>query len=616
MKPTNSKTGYFQRFQTFALNRMCPPSVREKDSLLNWRVRILFAFLLTGLLLGLITFIPVTAMVIKEERWILGILDGFAWIIAFSMLLSPRLRYETRAAILLIIAYGLGLYIIVSVGPLSGGPAWLFTFAVLAAILMGLKAAIIALMVNIITLTTIGWLISTGRFGQAFPFFLSLEGMVVAGVNFIFLNAVAAIAITVLLKGLVATHRKETELTGSLEIERSHLIEVKKKLEREIEERTQAQDELRESEKRYRELVENINDVIYTTDENGNITYISPSIEAGASGYIQSDLIGRNFAEFVYHEDLPRIAKQLQKVISGQLEPSEYRIIGKSGEVLWVRSSSRPIYRNNRYAGLRGVIVDITQAKNLQSQLQHSQKMESIAALAGGIAHLFNNNLTSIVGYTSLLEMDFQDDERVKQYIKPMRESAHRMAHLTSQLLAYAREGKYQSEVISLNDLVRDTLPLIRHTLSLDVHLETSLPNGILGVDADWSQMQMVLSAIISNSNDAIEGEGHIRVVTRNVEIREEHPELRQGSHVCLSVVDDGKGMDEETRSRIFDPFFTTGMIGRGLGMSAVYGIIVNHGGWISVDSELGKGTRVDIYLPGIQEGTEKEIIEGTIIHP
>jgi len=216
MKPIENKGGYSRRFQAFVLNRMIPPSVMEKDSLIYWRTRILFMILFTGLVLCFFALVPLTALVIKEKLWGLAIFDGVASLIGISLLLSRRLRYEIRSILTLLMLYVVGLGIIISVGPLSGGPAWLFAFAVLVGVLLGSKAAIAALGLNAITLTIIGWLISTGRFGQAFPFFNTSEAMVVAGASFILLNAVAAISVAVLAKGLVSTHQKEKTLASDL----------------------------------------------------------------------------------------------------------------------------------------------------------------------------------------------------------------------------------------------------------------------------------------------------------------------------------------------------------------------------------------------------------------
>ena len=247
-----------------------------------------------------------------------------------------------------------------------------------------------------------------------------------------------------------------------------------------------------------------------------------------------------------------------------------------------------------------------------EAQARESQKMEAIATLAGGVAHEFNNALSSITGHTGLLEMEYPEDPKIMDYAKAMKQSAHRMVRLTSQLLAYARGGKYNSQTISPSKFVEGALPSIRHILDPDIRVETYLPLDVMSVEVDRTQVQMVLSAIFANSNEAIDPPGHIRISTRNIDLDQEfikdHPELKPGPYVCLSIKDDGKGMDEDTRRKIFDPFFTTHFMGRGLGMASVYGIIKNHDGTITVESEPGKGTVVRIYLPAISaESREQE---------
>jgi signal transduction histidine kinase len=175
---------------------------------------------------------------------------------------------------------------------------------------------------------------------------------------------------------------------------------------------------------------------------------------------------------------------------------------------------------------------------------------------------------------------------------------------LTDQLLAYARGGKYQVEEISIGDFISSTLPLIQYNIKSTVGVKTDIPHDILRIKADLTQMQMVMSATISNASEAIDSTGCIRITGRNIEINEENSKdfggLKPGPYVSLTIEDDGKGMDEETRKRVFEPFFTTKFTGRGLGMAAAYGVIKNHDGWISISSELGQGTTVFFYLPAI----------------
>jgi len=273
----------------------------------------------------------------------------------------------------------------------------------------------------------------------------------------------------------------------------------------------------------------------------------------------------------------------------------------------WLRITVDPVMdEHGELIGAVHIVREITDQKKMQLHFQQAQRMESISTLAGGIAHQFNNALSAISGNIDLIKMDFPTDEKINKYIISMRDSAQRMAQLTDQLLAYARGGKYQAKNISLSDFVRDTLPLVKHNIKPSICIETDLPRDIKSVYTDMTQMQMVMSAILSNSSEAIEDKGRIRVTCRNEEVTDEIakdlPGLKTGSYVTLMVEDDGKGMDEEIKSRVFEPFFTTKFQGRGLGMAAAYGIVKNHDGWIFIDSELGIGTTVRIYLPPIEE--------------
>jgi len=248
--------------------------------------------------------------------------------------------------------------------------------------------------------------------------------------------------------------------------------------------------------------------------------------------------------------------------------------------------------------------------------------MESIFTLAGGIAHDFNNALSGITGNIELLKMDLPNMANIDRYVAAMSSAAQRMVHLTDQLLAYARGGKYLSTNISLSEFVEETLPMIQHKIAPAICVKTNLASDISNVEADMTQMHMAFSAVVINAAEAVEGQGQIIIRTSNKEIDEGiakyNPGLKPGRYSCLTVQDDGKGMDAETKRKIFEPFFTRKFQGRGLGMAAVYGIVKNHGGWISVESQLGKGTVVRIYLPAVEakpEETKKpkaELARGT----
>ncbi len=360
------------------------------------------------------------------------------------------------------------------------------------------------------------------------------------------------------------------------------------------------------SAKRHFELIlSNMSEGILELTPESRIVYANPAA-IFLFGLPEEKLLASNFLE-LFHETYHKMVKDTLEVI-GDVPHT----IGEGTPlVLNDRQISLSILqvKDNEHGTIIAILNDISERKRIENQLREAQKMEAINTLAGGIAHQFNNALSVITGNIELIKMGLPEDENVPEYIEPIKNSAHRMAHLTSQLLAYARGGRYYPEVVSLSAFMADTLPLIQYSIDPAIRIETDLPHDILHTEVDLTQMQMVLSAVVANANEAIEGQGRIRIIIRNEEIPGHHPHLKPGRYVCLSVEDDGKGMDKQTRSRIFDPFFTTNFLGRGLGMAAVYGIVENHGGWISVDSKLGKGTVARIYLPGV-EVKEKEVEE------
>ena len=327
--------------------------------------------------------------------------------------------------------------------------------------------------------------------------------------------------------------------------------------------------------------------------------------EAGS----KADLYG-SLEKILPPEPTPLLREEVLAVADGrmlELECVNRTLTGRFLTVL-VKSSLMPGYEET-WEKVIVSIYDRTRQREMErerermaSRLLHAQKMDAIGTLAGGIAHEFNNAIFAINGNLELLEMHLDADEKSGRYISAIGSSSQRMAHLTAQLLAYAEGGSPSREAIDLNVFIRDMLRIMKHSLSPDIRIETNLAEDLPRIRADHIQIQMVLSALLLNADESIQTDGVITLTTAVRELdlcpREVYPGLQPGEYACLTVSDTGVGMDEETRSRLFDPFFTTKFQGRGLGLSAVYGIVKNHGGWISVDSAPGRGTTVDIRLP------------------
>jgi len=381
------------------------------------------------------------------------------------------------------------------------------------------------------------------------------------------------------------------------------LIEKNTRLQKEISERKEIEKALRESEEKYRSMMESMNDPAYICSPDYLVEYMNPAMVKR----IGRDGVGEPCYKVIHELDekcpwcVHDKVQQDENIATEIVSPKDNRTYNVS------RSS---IHNQDGSVSQMAIYTDVTEVKNMERKVQQATKMEAIATLAGGVAHEFNNALMGIMGNIELLKMNLSEDERIDKYLETMKGAGHRMSRLTDQLLAYAQGGKYQPKDLKLDDFVIETLPILQHDLNPEVRVETHCPKDISYIKADYAQMQMVLSAIVANSNEAIEDEGIIKITAENKDVDEDfkkqHPGLEPGSYVCLTIEDDGKGMDEETKDGIFEPFFTTKFQGRGMGMAAVYGIVKNHDGWIYVDSELGKGTVVQIYLPAIEVEVEK----------
>jgi len=239
-----------------------------------------------------------------------------------------------------------------------------------------------------------------------------------------------------------------------------------------------------------------------------------------------------------------------------------------------------------------------------EKDLMQAQKSEAIAALAGGVAHQFNNALTGLIGNIDLISMSAQKKSDVSPYIDRIHPIIERMSKLTSQLLAYAQGGTYMTQVISLEALFDEVLPGIKHILAKQIQLEVEQADGSCTVEVDLIQMRMVILAIVNNAKEAIDDNGIIRIVARRVQWGQMpdsiRSDLKPGNYACIGIEDNGSGMDNTMLRRLFDPFFSTKFTGRGLSMAAVLGIVKRHRGWITVSSVIGQGTQVEIYLPQI----------------
>jgi PAS domain S-box-containing protein len=294
------------------------------------------------------------------------------------------------------------------------------------------------------------------------------------------------------------------------------------------------------------------------------------------------------------------------------LHEVEYRMLGKDGQYKWILDRARIVKRDADGKPLRmsGTHTDITERKraeeerqSLDQQMQHAQRLESLGVLSGGIAHDFNNILAIIIGHCSLAKLGSQN---ARESIPEIERAAERAAELCRQMLAYAGKSQFVLAKVNLGELVDDIVKMLKPTISQKVEIRTELDAGIPPIDGDASQLRQIAMNLVINASEAIGKEqGKIRVSLAGVALSEADPlrdylgkTMASGSYVRLEVADSGCGMDEETMKRIFEPFYTTKFTGRGLGMSAVLGIITAHRGALQLSSQLGQGSTFRVYLP------------------
>jgi nitrogen-specific signal transduction histidine kinase/ActR/RegA family two-component response regulator len=272
---------------------------------------------------------------------------------------------------------------------------------------------------------------------------------------------------------------------------------------------------------------------------------------------------------------------------------------------------SSAIVHEGKKMGVRGFVMNATQQKKLEEQLLHSQKMESVGHLAGGIAHDFNNILTAILGFGNTLKMKMQNDSPLRSYVDHILSSTGKAASLTQRLLAFSRKQVIEPRPIDLNNVIKNIEPLLSKLISKNIKIKMELCEGKLMVNADAGQIEQVIMNLVTNARDVMPKGGELVITGGISEIDNSFIRTNGfgeiGEYVLFSVKDSGTGIDKELKDEIFEPFFTTKKVGKGtgLGLSMVYGMIKQHNGFITVNSEVRQGTRFDIYLPKIEASEE-----------
>ena len=554
---------WYARIQQSAVDRLIWPHSISQGMIYRWRALILFAILSVSLILGIIALFATAALFFIEKAWGLAVVDIAVTFLGFFLLFKSGIRFETRAVITTFGFFVVGVAVVMSVGPLSGGPAWLFASAILSGILLGNRAALITILMNGLFLSSVAVVISFGWFGSEFPFFRTPQAMIAAGVNFIILNGITAVSV-------------------------STLLEV-----------------LNESEKRYRLIAENVADVIWTTDMDLNYTYISPSIYA-LQGFTAEEGMKQSIFDMVAPDSLEKIMPlfetRLTHIESGDpaaWEPAvfEAELNCKDGATVFTNVHARILKGpDGKPSGILGITRDITERKQTQEMIIQSEKMASLGGLAAGMAHEINNPLAGMIQNAQVVSnrltkelpankaaaeklglsvssiRSYMDKRGIPELLSSINEAGQRAAKIVENILSFTKKSRNTKNPQHLDQIIDKAISLAQSDFNLKkkydfkkVEIVRKYGDAVPAVLCDESKIQQVLFNIIRNASEAMH-QADIKKEPSRLIFRLEKRETR----VQIEIEDNGPGMEHVEKKRVFEPFYTTKSVdqGTGLGLS------------------------------------------------
>jgi len=374
---------------------------------------------------------------------------------------------------------------------------------------------------------------------------------------------------------------------------------------------------LRESEKRFRTLVDQAVDAFFLFDTDGNFVDVNRQA-CNSLGYSRDELLSLTISDIDGTDEAVKSwGKYWESLVSGEPVTIEAMYRRKDGTSFPVEVGLGLLELGGQ-AFILGLARDITERKLLEEQLRHAQKMEAVGRLSGGVAHDFNNLLTTILGYSEMAMMKLREDASMYKDVKAIHAAGQRAAALTRQLLAFSRKQVMEMRVIDLNDLISNMSNMLGRLLGEDVALEQQMHASTSTIMADAGQIEQVVMNLAINARDAMPYGGRLIIETGEIELDEDyvrnHEDVKPGFYVMLSITDTGVGMSQVVQDKIFEPFFTTKEVGKGtgLGLSTVYGTVKQHNGQIFVYSESDIGTTFKIYFPAASGPVENLIDKKT----
>ena len=377
-----------------------------------------------------------------------------------------------------------------------------------------------------------------------------------------------------------------------------------KHVERLVEKRTQT---LNKKRKKLRRIIENLQGIYYHINLEGNIQMVSPAI--ALLGYTEDEVLGTNMSDYTLDQDtFKNILLALQQSEKGKVRNFHIQVKHHNGSILWLSMNAQYMHNNDKekVIGIEGTLRDFTKSKENQEKIKQADKLELLGIMAGGIAHNFNNILTAILGHASIARLKLKKDSPLIHHLDTIETSSLQAAEICNQMLAYTGQGKYTGGALNLSLTVENINLMVQASFSDQADIEYKLQTELPSIQADSSQVQQLVIALILNAVEAYQNQqGHVLVQTGCKAMQKDDfkdcldsEDIKAGDYVFLRVIDEGCGISREMQQRIFEPFVTTKFTGRGLGLSAVRGIVRSHHGVIRLQSTEGKGTTITIFFP------------------
>lgn len=539
------------------------------------------------MLIGTAALVLYASLAFVQDYFFVGLIDVVSAVVLFGTFLYLRISKNQLFATYISTTYMVGvlLYLLLSGGVSGTGALWSYTVPVFVMFMLG------SLWGSAVSLSYLAFIMTV--------FILSPPVLLSYDYPPDFRGRFVGVYLTIYALALVFENTRA--LTHRRFEQRERMIE---KAMAELHSSTEA---LRTSEKRYADFVSSFQGIAFRGRHGEPPELFSGMVER-VCGYAPEDILeGRvRWDGLVSPDDQGRYRSAMRRVLSkpGSATEHEYRILTRAGKTRWIRETVQSAQSDGEL-WLQGAIYDTTEQKKLAESMRQSQKMESIGQLAGGIAHDFNNQLAVILGYANLISRKSEGDSLARRFADRIATAARRSSDLTSQLLAFARKGKYRMEAVNVHEVIAEVIALLHHSIDKRIRTVEHLDAEHAVVVGDPSLLQNALLNIALNARDAMPDGGTLTfttscVVLEREQVRKLPYSIPPGAYLQVLVTDTGSGMDEETARHAFEPFYTTKDVGKGTGMglAAVYGTVKSHSGAVEIDSQPGVGTTITVNLP------------------